>query len=327
MKIVLLGLFMFVSLVLAEQNVLPSWNIGKNRADIISYVKTVTDENSTDFIPKEDRIAVFDNDGTLWSEQPSYFQFFFLVDRLKALAPKHPEWRKKEAFKRVLDGNASTVLKVGKDAIGELILATHTGMSDEEFDDIVLEWIQRAKHPTKHVYFFELVFQPMLELLDYLRANGFKTFIVSGGGIDFMRPWASKVYGIPSYQIVGSELEVQYEDRNIIRVPKVRFINNKKKKPVGIHYHIGKRPVVVFGNSDGDFAMMEYTQAHKKYKTLQMYIHHTDEKREWSYDRNSHIGRLNKGLDYALKHNWGIVDMKNDWKVIYSCENKFKKSL
>jgi hypothetical protein len=193
-------------------------------------------------------------------------------------------------------------------------------MSDEEFDAIVIDWIKTAKHPSKKVLYSELVFQPMLELLDYLRANGFQTFIVSGGGIDFMRPWASEVYGIPTNQIIGSKIEVKYEDKKIVRVPKVRFIDDKEGKPVGIHYHIGKRPVAAFGNSDGDFAMMEYTEANEKYKTLQLYVHHTDDKREWAYDRKSSIGRLDKGLDYAKAHGWTIVDMKRDWKVVYPFE-------
>jgi len=313
-------LFFVVSLQAAQP--LPSWNNGKSKTDIIHYVKTVTDKNSTDFIPVKDRIAVFDNDGTLWSEQPAYFQFFFAVDRVKALAPKHPEWKTEQPFKAVLEDDMKTVIASGKEGLLKLIMATHTGMSDEEFDAIVIEWIKTAKHPTKKVHYTELVFQPMLELLDYLRNNGFKTFIVSGGGIDFMRPWASEVYGIPSNQIIGSQIGVKYEDKKIVRVPKVRFIDDNVGKPVGIHYHIGKRPVAAFGNSDGDFEMMEYTEANKKYKTLELYVHHTDAKREWAYDRKSHIGKLDKGLDYAKIHHWTIADMKQDWKVIYPFELK-----
>jgi len=322
MKIVLVGLLLLSSVLATAQEVLPSWNEGKNRTNVVNYVETVTDENSSDFIPVKDRIAVFDNDGTLWSEQPAYFQFFFAVDRVKALASQHPEWKTEQPFKAVLEDDMKTVIASGKEGLLKLIMATHTGMSDEEFDAIVIDWIKTAKHPTKKVHYSELVFQPMLELLDYLRANDFKTFIVSGGGIDFMRPWASEVYGIPSNQIIGSKIEVKYEDKKIVRVPKVRFIDDKEGKPVGIHYHIGQRPVAAFGNSDGDFAMMEYTEANKKYKTLQLYVHHTDAKREWAYDRKSHIGKLDKGLDYAKIHDWTIVDMKNDWKVIYPFELK-----
>ena len=322
MKILLTGLLVLASTFATAQEPLSSWNDGKNRTNVIDYVQTVTDKSSADFIPKEDRIAVFDNDGTLWSEQPIYFQLFFAMDRVKALAPKHPEWKITEPFKAVLENDMKSLMKSGKKGLLTLLMTTHAGMSDEEFDAVVIEWIKTAKHPTKKVHYSKLVFQPMLELLDYLRSNGFKTFIVSGGGIDFMRPWASEVYGIPSNQIIGSQIEVKYEDKKIMRVPKIRFIDDNAGKPVGIHYHIGKQPVAAFGNSDGDFDMMLYTEANKKYKTLELYVHHTDEKREWKYDRKSHIGKLDKGLDYAKKHNWTIVDMKNDWKVIYPFELK-----
>ena len=317
---IFLTLSLLLTLSLQASNTLPSWNEGKNKTNVIAYVQTVTDKKSADFIPEEDRIAVFDNDGTLWSEQPVYFQLFFAIDRVKALAPEHPEWKTTEPFKSVLENDMKSLMKSGKKGLIELVMTTHAGMSDEEFDAIVIDWIKTAKHPTKKVHYSELVFQPMLELLDYLRANGFKTFIVSGGGIDFMRPWASEVYGIPSYQIIGSQIEVKYEDKKIVRVPKIRFIDDNAGKPVGIHYHIGKRPVAAFGNSDGDFEMMEYTEANNKYKTLELYVHHTDEKREWAYDRKSHIGKLDKGLDYGNEHNWTMVDMKNDWKVIYPFE-------
>ena len=320
MKTLLAGFLILVSTFATAQEVLPSWNEGKNKTNVVNYVQTVTDKKSADFIPEEDRIAVFDNDGTLWSEQPVYFQLFFAIDRVKALAPEHPEWKTTEPFKSVLENDMKSLMKSGKKGLLELLMVTHAGMSDEEFDAIVINWIKTAKHPTKKVHYSELVFQPMLELLDYLRANGFKTFIVSGGGIDFMRPWASEVYGIPSYQIIGSQIEVKYEDKKIVRVPKIRFIDDNAGKPVGIHYHIGKRPVAAFGNSDGDFDMMKYTEANKKYKTLELYVHHTDEKREWAYDRKSHIGKLDKGLDYAKSHDWTVVDMKNDWKVIYPFE-------
>ena len=225
-----------------------------------------------------------------------------------------------QPFQAVLEGDMKALMASGKEGLLKLVMATHAGMSDEEFDAIVIDWIKTAKHPTKKVHFSELVFQPMLEVLDYLRANGFKTFIVSGGGIDFMRPWASEVYGIPSNQIVGSQIVVKYEDKKIVRKPELRFIDDNVGKPVGIHYHIGKHPVAAFGNSDGDFEMMEYTEANKNAKTFQLYVHHTDEKREWAYDRGSHIGKLEKGLDYAKEHNWTIVDMKNEWKVVYPFE-------
>ena len=317
MRNILLTLFVLLTLSLQANDALPSWNEGAAKQSIINYVTSVTKEGGADFIPVKDRIAVFDNDGTLWSEQPLYFQLFFTMDRVRALAPEHPEWKKEEPFASVLKNDMKGVMKSGKKGLMALILATHTGMSDEAFDAIVSKWIKTAKHPVKKVHYTQLVFQPMLELLAYLRANGFKTFIVSGGGIDFMRPFASEVYGMPSCQIIGSSVEVKYENRKIIRVPKFRFNDDKVGKPVAIHYHIGQRPVAAFGNSDGDLDMMQYTEANKAYKTFELYVHHTDAKREWAYDRKSPIGKLDKGLDYAKKHDWVVVDMKNDWKVVY----------
>ena len=313
---------LFTTLLFGVSDPLVSWNSGKTKSEITGFVKRATDPKSSDFIKLEDRIAVFDNDGTLWSEKPVYFQFYFAIDRVKALAPQHPEWKTTQPFKAVLADDMETVLKSGSKGILELVMATHAGMSDEEFDTIVTEWINTAEHPRFKRPFTELVYQPMLELLAYLRANGFKTFIVSGGGIDFMRPWASEVYGIPSEQIVGSTIAVKYENGTMLRLPKLNTFNDKEGKPVGIHYHIGKRPVAAFGNSDGDFAMMQYTEANKEYKTLQLYVHHTDRKREWAYDRESHVGRLDKGLSYAKKHHWSIADMKEDWKVVYPFERQ-----
>jgi len=304
------------------QDTLASWNDGTSKKNIITYVTSVTDPKSADFIPEVDRIAVFDNDGTLWSEQPAYFQLFFAMDRVKALASEHPEWKTTQPFKAVLEDDMNALMAGGTKGLLELVVATHTGMTDKEFDATVVEWINKAKHPRFNRLYKELVYQPMLELLTYLRANRFKTFIVSGGGIDFMRPFVSEVYGIPSEQIIGSMMEVAYENKEIIRKPKLASLDDKEVKPVNIHYHIGKRPVAAFGNSDGDFAMMEYTEANKKYKTLQLYVHHTDEEREWAYDRKSHIGKFDKGLDYGNEHNWTIVDMKNEWKVVYPFELK-----
>ena len=317
-------LFTFIllfSLAQAEES-LASWNDSKSKNSVIAYVTSVTDPKNPDFIPVVDRIAVFDNDGTLWSEQPAYFQLFFAMDRVKVLAPQHPEWKTTQPFQAVLENDMKALMAGGTKGLLELVVATHTGMTDEEFEAIVIEWINRAKHPRFNRLYKELVYQPMLELLTYLRANGFKTFIVSGGGIDFMRPFVSEVYGIPSEQIIGSMIEVAYENRQIVRKPKLVSLDDKEVKPINIHYHIGKRPVAAFGNSDGDFAMMEYTEANKKHKTLQLYIHHTDEKREWAYDRKSHIGKLDKGLDYAQKHGWSVVNMKRDWKIIYPFEQQ-----
>ena len=319
MSRILLSFILLFSLTQANDT-LSSWNEGPSKKNIITYVTSVTDPKSPDFIPVVDRIAVFDNDGTLWSEQPMYFQLNFAMDRVKALAPQHPEWKTTQPFKAVLENDMKALMAGGTKGLFEMVIATHTGMTDEAFDATVIEWINKAKHPRFDRLYKDLVFQPMLELLSYLRANEFKTFIVSGGGIDFMRPFVSEVYGIPSEQIIGSMIEVAYENKEIIRKPKLASFDDKEVKPVNIHYHIGKQPVASFGNSDGDFAMMEYTEANKKYNTLQLYVHHTDEKREWAYDRKSHIGKLDKGLDYALKNNWTVVDMKNEWKVIYPFE-------
>ena len=242
---------------------LPSWNEGEVKNSITAFVKKVTDSTSADFIPVKDRIATFDNDGTLWSEQPLYFQFFFVIDRIKALAPQHPEWKTKEPFKSVLAGDMKKALASGEKGIAAMFIATHAGMTEEEFDAIVNEWVKNGKHPKTKKGFTQMVYQPMLELMEYLRAHEFKTFIVSGGGIDFMRPWAEEVYGIPPQQVVGSSLKVKYEvkgDKPVItRLPEVDFIDDKAGKPVGIHQHIGKRPVFAAGNSDGDYEMLQYT--------------------------------------------------------------------
>ena len=322
MKILTTLLLLSLALFAHETDPLPSWNAGSSKQAILNYVATTTDTKSPDFIPVVDRIAVFDNDGTLWSEKPAYFQFFFALDRVKAMAPQHPEWKTTQPFKAVLENDMKTLMASGEKDLFKIIMTTHTGMSDEAFDAIVTEWIKTAKHPTKKVRYSELIFQPMLELLNYLRANDFKTFIVSGGGIDFMRPFASEVYGVPSNQIIGSSLEVKYEDKKIVRIPKFRFNNDKIGKPIAIHYHIGQRPVAAFGNSDGDLDMMQYTEANKAHKTFELYVHHTDAKREWAYDRKSHTGKLDKGLDYAKDHNWTMVDMAKEWKVIYPFEMK-----
>ncbi|MCC6410935.1 MAG: haloacid dehalogenase-like hydrolase [Saprospiraceae bacterium] len=299
---------------------LPSWNEAALKQSIVAFVGKVTKEGSPEFLQPSDRIAVFDNDGTLWAEQPVYFQAAFIFDRVKALAPQHPEWKQKQPFKAVLDGDLATALGGGEKSIGALLAATHAGMTDEAFDQIVLDWIKTAKHPTTGKAYTDMVYQPMLELLDYLRANGFKTFIVSGGGIDFMRPWTQQVYGIPAEQVIGSSLKVKYEvvdgKPSLLRLPELNFIDDGPGKPVGIHQHIGKRPVFVAGNSDGDYDMMQYTMTNPL-PHFGLLIHHTDATREWAYDRESHIGKLNKGLDDAGKYGWQVVDMAKDWKVVY----------
>ena len=299
---------------------LPSWNEGKVKESIINFVNEVTDETNPNFVKLEDRIATFDNDGTLWSERPVYFQLFFAIDRVKSLAPEHPEWKITLPFKAVIENDMKALAESGEHGLLELVMATHAGMTTEEFEQIVKDWITTAKHPRFNRPYNDLVYQPMLELLSYLRANGFKTFIVSGGGIEFLRPWTEEVYGIPPEQVVGSSIKVKFEMTDtgpvLRRLPELDFIDDKDGKPVGIHKFIGRRPIAAFGNSDGDLQMLQWTAAGDG-KRLMVYIHHTDEEREWAYDRESHIGRLDKGLDEANEKGWTVVDMKNDWKVIY----------
>lgn len=306
-----------------ESDPLPSWNEGSTKSEIMDFVSDVTDPSSTNFIKIEDRIATFDNDGNLWSEQPAYFQLFFAIDRVKKLAPEHPEWKSQEPFKSLLEDNLAEFAKFGEHGILEVVMASHAGMSTEEFEEIAKEWLASAKHPRFNKPYTDLVYQPMLELLDYLRANDFKTFIVSGGGIEFMRPWVEEVYGIPKDQVVGSSIKTEFaiEDGKALikRLPEIDFIDDKEGKPLGINKFIGRRPVFASGNSDGDLAMMQFT-ASGEGKRFMLYLHHTDEVREWAYDKNSHIGRLDKGLTEAEEKGWTVIDMKNDWKVIYPFE-------
>jgi phosphoglycolate phosphatase-like HAD superfamily hydrolase len=306
---------------IAAADPLPSWNHTAPRQAIVAFVEKVTKEGSSDFVPIPERIAVFDNDGCLWAEQPMYFQAFFVFERIKALAPQHPEWKEKEPFASVLKGDMKAALAGGEHALLEMVMATHAGMTTEEFEKSVIDWLATAKHPTTGRPFTEMVYQPMLELLVYLRANGFKTFIVSGGGIEFMRPWAEKVYGIPPEQIIGSSIKSKYELRDgkpvIVKLPELNFIDDKGGKPVGIHHHIGRRPIFAAGNSDGDFEMLEWTTGGKGAR-LGMIIHHTDAEREFAYDRESHIGKLDKGLDEAAAKGWIIIDMKSDWQTVFA---------
>ena len=299
---------------------LPSWNDGSAKQSIIQFVSRVSKKGSADFVPPAERIATFDNDGCLWAEQPMYFQLFFALDRVKALAPEHPEWKTQEPFASLLKGDVKAALAGGDKAIIDIIMATHAGMTTEEFETIVKDWLATAKHPTTQRHFTEMVYQPMLEVLAYLRANDFKTFIVSGGGIEFMRPWAETVYGIPPEQVVGSSIKTRFEMRDdgpvLVRLAELNFNNDKAGKPIGINSHIGRRPIASFGNSDGDLQMHQWTSAGDGAR-FSLYVHHTDAEREWAYDRKSHIGKLDKGLDEAKKQGWTVVDMKNDWKVIY----------
>ena len=304
----------------AEENPLPSWQEGKSRDAIVEFVASVTANGSINYVPPEERIAVFDNDGTLWAERPLYFQLYFALDRIKAMAPDHPEWSEQQPFKAVLEDDMQTVLAGGEHALLELVMASHTGMTTDEFEAIVLDWIQSAVHPETGKRFMEMIYQPMLELLDYLRANGFKTYIVSGGGIEFMRPWAEQVYGIPPEQVIGSSIKTQFEIRDgvpvIVRIPEINFIDDKEGKPVGIHQHIGRRPIAAFGNSDGDLQMLQWT-CNSQSNSFCLYVHHTDSEREWAYDRDSHIGQLDKGMDEAQSNGWTVVDMKNEWNPIF----------
>ena len=305
---------------------LPSWNEGATKRSIVEFVAEVTKEGSPDFVPPEQRIATFDNDGTLWCEQPMYFQLFFALDRVKALAPQHPEWKTKEPFASLLKGDVKGALAGGEHAILEIIVATHAGVTTAEFEKIVADWIATAKHPKFERPYTECVYQPMVELLAYLRANGFKTFIVSGGGIEFMRPWTEKVYGIPPEQVVGSSIKTKYEMRDgkpvLMRLPQMNFIDDKAGKPVGINSHIGRRPIAAFGNSDGDQQMLEWTQAGSGAR-LMMLVHHDDAVREFAYGAESKIGTFSDALmAEAKKDGWAVISMKDDWKQIFAFEKK-----
>ncbi|MDX0809718.1 haloacid dehalogenase-like hydrolase [Sinorhizobium medicae] len=314
------GLIFAVS-ALAQTDPLPSWIDTAPKAAIVSFVEKVTKEGSPDFVPESERIAVFDNDGTLWVEHPMYVQLAFALDRVKAEAPSHPEWKDTQPFKAVLESDMKALAAAGEKGLVELIMATHAGMTSDEFQKIVSEWIATARDPKFKKPYTELVYQPMLELLAYLRANGFKTFIVSGGGIEFVRPWAEKVYGIPPEQVVGSSIKTQFEMRDgtptLFRLPQVDFIDDKAGKPVGINAHIGRRPIAAFGNSDGDLEMLQWTTMTGGTARFGMLIHHTDAEREYAYDRATEFGRLDKALDAAALNKWTVVDMKADWKQIF----------
>ena len=308
----------------ATTDPLPSWTEGASKQAIVDFVRQVTSSDSADFVAPDERIAVFDNDGTLWSEKPAYFQLLFAIDRIKQLAPQHPEWKTTQPFKAVLDNDMDALADSGEKGLLQLVMASHAGMTTTEFERIVGDWLMTARHPRFKRSYTELVYQPMLELLNYLRANGFKTFIVSGGGIEFMRPWTQAVYGIPPEQVIGSSIKVKFELRDgepvLVRLPEIDFIDDKAGKPVGIHKFIGRRPIAAFGNSDGDLQMLQWTAAGEG-KRFILLVHHTDAEREYAYDRTSHIGKLDKALDEADRRGWTVVDMKRDWKVIYPFES------
>ena len=319
-QLFLLAAIVFPVVAAQAADPLPSWNDGPTKQAIVDFVQKVTDKGGSDYVPPADRIAVFDNDGTLWAEKPVYFQLLFAIDRVKALAPEHPEWKYQQPFKAAIDGDMKALVASGKEGLLELMKASHAGMSPQEFQETVKAWLDTAEHPSFKRKYTDLVYAPMLELLAYLRDNGFTTYIVSGGGIEFVRAFSHPVYGIPPAQVVGSSIKTKYEvvdgEPKLTRLPEVNFIDDKEGKPVGINQHIGKRPLAAFGNSDGDFEMIEWTTAGDGPR-LGLIVHHTDADREYAYDRNSHVGRLDKGLDQAAEKEWVVVDMNKDWNQVF----------
>lgn len=303
---------------------LPSWNDGATKQSIVDFVGKVTKEGSPYFVPVDERIATFDNDGTLWAEKPLYVQLLFALDRVKTIARHHPEWQTEEPFASLLKGDVKAALGDGEPAIMKIVMATHSGMTTEEFNLIVKDWIATARNPTKKQLFTDMVYVPMLELLAYMRANAFRTFIVSGGGSDFMRPWTERIYGIPPDQVFGSSGKTKFEMRDgipvLMRLPEINFIDDKDGKPVGIHQFIGRRPIAAFGNSDGDLQMLQWTTIGQSPR-FGLIVHHTDAEREWAYDRHSDVGRLDKALDAAAVNKWTVVDMKNDWNKVFAFES------
>jgi phosphoglycolate phosphatase-like HAD superfamily hydrolase len=299
---------------------LGSWNDTGSKAAITAFVQAVTTQGSEKFVPPEERIAVFDNDGTLWAEQPMYFQLAFALDRVKALAPRHPEWKDKEPFKSILAGDVKAALAGGEKAVLQIIAATHAGMTTDEFEAAVREWIATARHPGTGRLYTEMTYRPMRDLLDYLRSHGFRTYIVSGGGVEFMRPWVQAAYGIPPEQVIGSSTKTAWEVRDgtpvIVKLPELGSLDDGPGKPLNINLHIGRRPVMAFGNSDGDLQMLQWTAAGAGPRFCGI-VHHTDAQREFAYDRTSHIGRLDKALDYAKASGWTVIDMQSDWRTVF----------
>ena len=304
-------------------NPLPSWNDGATKQSILDFVAAVTREGLPDFVPPAERIATFDNDGTLWVEHPMYTQLVFALDRVKALAPQHPEWKDTQPFKAALEGDMKTLAETGEHGLMALLMATHPGMTTDEFQKIVVDWIATARDPRFKRPYTELAYLPMIELLGFLRASGFKTFIVSGGGIEFMRPWTERVYGVPPEQVVGSSIKTRFQMRDgrpeLFRLGEINFIDDNVGKPVGINEYIGRRPIAAFGNSDGDLEMLQWTTMTGG-RRLGLIVHHTDAEREYAYDRDTSFGRLDKALDAAAINKWTVVDMKNDWKRIFAFE-------
>ncbi len=306
----------------AQSDPLPSWNDGAAKKSITDFVARVTTQGGADFVPAELRIATFDNDGTLWCEQPIYFQAAFALDRVKAMAPKHPEWKSQQPFKAFLAGDKKALAGQGEKGLLTLVEAAHSGMTTDEFAKFVADWLATARHPRFNRPYNELTYQPMVELLNYLRANGFKTFIVSGGGVEFMRVWAEKAYGIPPEQVVGSSGVVKFEmgangKPELMKLAKVEFVDDGPGKPAGINRFIGRRPIFAFGNSDGDLQMLQWTVAGPGARFAGI-VHHTDAEREYAYDRQSKIGKLDKAWDEANAKGWTVVDMKQDWKTVFA---------
>ncbi len=300
---------------------LPSWNAGSAKSAITAFVAAVTAPEKQSYVPVAERIAVFDNDGTLWSEQPMYVQLAFVLDRVRELAPRHPDWKHRQPFKAAIENNLETLAAGGEATLAELVAVTHAGMTSEEFTEDVQRWLATARHPITKRPYTEMVFQPMLELLAYLRANKFEIYIVSGGGIEFMRPWTQAVYGIPQQRVIGSSIKLKFELHEgqpvLRRLPEINFVDDKEGKPVGIQQIIGQRPIAAFGNSDGDLQMLQWTVASTR-PALAVLIHHTDGERESAYDRQSPFGRLDRALDEARARSWVVVDMRRDWRVIFT---------
>ena len=318
---IVIGALFLTASAYAQSDPLPSWNDTAPKAAIVSFVEKVSKQGSPDFVPEPERIAVFDNDGTLWVEHPMYTQLAFALERVKTLAPQHPEWKNVQPFKAALEGDMETLAASGEKSLLELIMVTHAGMTTSDFQKVVTDWISTARDPRFKRPYTELVYQPMVELLSYLRANGFKTFIVSGGGVEFMRPWTEKAYGVPPEQVIGSSIKTQFKMQDdtptLYRLPEVNFIDDKAGKPVGINQEIGRRPIAAFGNSDGDLEMLQWTTMGGAPARLGMLVHHTDAEREYAYDRKTEFGRLDKALDAAAITGWTVIDMKADWKQIF----------
>jgi phosphoserine phosphatase len=318
--VVLLVTLGLCSVVPAVAEPLPSWNEGQAKAAITAFVADVTDPLGPSFVAPAERIAVFDNDGTLWVEQPLYTQLAFVLERIRSLAPQHPEWQDQQPFKAAIAGDMESLGAAGMQGLMQLLMVTHAGMTSDEIEVIMAEWLKTARHPRFERPYTELVYQPMLELLDYLRSNGFKTFIVSGGGADFLRPWTERVYGIPPEQVIGSQIALRFELRDgrpvLVREPEVAFVDDKAGKPVAIQRHIGRRPILAFGNSDGDLQMLQWTTGAPG-RSLGLILHHTDGEREYAYDRESHIGRLDKALDLAPDNGWILVSMQDAWSRVF----------